>query len=91
MQSEYDKRCEELNRASKEVMRLNIKNASLLDSAKWQQLTIFKCFNKVDVVIKHNDNFILSIKTFKFDPKDFEDYEFAIREAEELIETIKKA
>ena len=38
-----------------------------------------------------NSDLFFPIKSFEFDPNNPEDRDFAIREAEELIETIKKA
>lgn len=38
-----------------------------------------------------NSDLFFPIKSFEFDPSDPEDRDFAIREAEELIETIQKA
>lgn len=47
--------------------------------------------NKVHVEATDGNGMSFVIKTFHCDPNDKEDVAFAIREAEELIETIQKA
>lgn len=45
--------------------------------------------NHVDIVGVYNDNRVI-VKSFTYMPHDHDDYEFALRQADELIENIEK-
>lgn len=95
---DYDKRCWELNDALVEKDRLSDRLNAIINSTGWyltkrvvKSQVQDNIIGGVMVVMSHKIfPYDFSIKTFDFNPNDPEDRDFAIREAEELIETIKK-
>lgn len=97
LKMDYDKRCWELNDALVEKDRLNDRLNAIINSQGWnlavrvlESQVQDKTIGEVMVVMRHKiHTFDFCIKIFEFDPNDPEDRDFAIREAEELIETIQ--
>lgn len=94
LKNECDRRCQELEKTledSQSVLNgLHDRVLATLNNG-YKNLGIFIEVGMVNVIGDCPETgFMFIIKRFPFDPEDEEDYEFAKREAEELIEIIQK-